>query len=236
MTDVVYVITLVVFIATPVAGIQEQTLAPLVPCNFAGHTFSFSRRDGTPISPAEIRINHSNIECIDSGKWERPGNSSFGKPYRSPCQKMKDMGLKFPDVMVSDFWASTQDRLSYRFDFNESWEHYLFLRPEQIFLNRHLKCHPNDRRLVVIEDSDGESSVTIGIPLKYAIYGGDLSYVEDSIREVLLGIILFMVLSLIAFSTKFISALPFCIYYWVVTGKYDIHPLNFWEGNYDWLD
>jgi len=203
-TDVKNVLTFIFFALVSVdATLCESDKCTSSACLFEDGQIRFGRTDGSVISSDhfKIKVSHKNIECIDAGNWYKPGNSSLGKPYRSPCTKLHDGYRPIPDVWISQFSLSTGRKIAYRWDFKE-WNLDNYGRPSKVMVNDYLRCHPNDSSMIIVEDENGESVFNIGIPLYFAPFGGD-----KSAGEALVSFIFMLVLMILFF-------------HWLVSGGY----------------
>lgn len=165
-------------------------------CSFDKGIIRFGRADGTLVTESHfrIRIPHENINCHNQGSWERPGNSSRGVPYRSPCTKMRDKKRRFPDVWLSDFAVTARTRVSYKWSVNEEWVLPNFNKPTKVIVNSYLKCHESDSSMIIVSDNQGNSVMEIGIPLEFTPGGGDWSKSESRFIG---GVILFILFCLV---------------------------------------
>jgi len=181
---------------TAVAKSCNEDSCPVNNCTF-DKGLSFGRTDGSIVSNGRYRtrISHDKITCINQGNWKRPGNSSRGKPYRSPCTMMNDKHLRFSDMWLSDFVVTSNNRISFEWDPNQKWEMSNYKIPEKVFVNGYLKCHGNDPSMIIVEDNQGNSVMEIGIPLEFTSVGGDMSKSEANF---ILSIVLFILLCLMA--------------------------------------
>ena len=155
-------------------------------CLFEDSQIRFGRTDGSIISSDnfKVRVSHKNAVCVDAGNWYKPGNSSLGKPYRSPCTKLKEKGFEIPDVWISQFSLTTGKKVAYRWDFKK-WDIAIYDRPSKVIVNDYLNCHPNDSSMIIVEDENGNPIFNIGIPLHFTIGGGDASVGDAIIASIL---------------------------------------------------
>jgi hypothetical protein len=165
-------------------------------CSFDKGIIKFGRTDGTLVSERNFRtrIPHERINCHSQGNWQRPGNSSRGVPYRSPCTVMSDRRRVFPDVWLSDFAVTNGNRISYRWKVNDEWKLNYYLKPKKVFVNEYLKCHQDDPSMIIVEDDKENPVMEIGIPLEFIRGGGDSSPTEAFIGAVIFLGLLFTIL------------------------------------------
>ena len=167
-------------------------------CKFNNGVIIFGRSDGSIISKGffRIRIPHERINCYNQGNWEKPGNSSRGVPYRSPCEMMSERLEKFPDIWLSDFAITSDNRVSYKWMLGDDWEFSNYLEPKKIIVNDYLNCHKNDPSMIIIENEKKDFIMEIGFPLEFAPGGEDISTLEALIIIIIMFIVVICIVTL----------------------------------------
>jgi hypothetical protein len=194
----IFILVIGLFAVGATAQACNGNSCPISNCNFNKGVIRFGKTDGTLVTngPFKIRVRDRNMDCVNKGNWQRPGNSSLGKPYRSPCVKKKDRGDRFPDIWLSDFSVTVGNKISYKWHVNEEWKLQNYKQPSGILVNDYLKCSHYDSSMIIVEDINGNSLMKVGVPLEFSLVGGDLSTNETLF--VIIVMFLFLLLLLVA--------------------------------------
>ena len=162
-------------------------------CDFSYGPLTFGRSDGTIISDSsfKIKMTNDNIICHNKGNWKREGLNAYQKPFRSPCEILKSKE-GFPDFWLSDFSVITGNRISFKWHV-DNWEDSLYHKPNTVYLNQYLTCHPEKKSMVIVEDNNKNNIFTIGVPVETSYLGSDKSGTEVIILGILsiISILLF---------------------------------------------
>ena len=154
----IFILVIGLFAAGAAAQACNGNSCPISNCNFNKGVVKFGRTDGSLITagPFKIRVTDHNMDCVNKGNWQRPGNSSRGKPYRSPCAKKKDHADRFPDIWLSDFSVTVGNKISYKWHVNEEWELGNYKQPSGVLVNDYLVCSHKDSSMIIVEDINGK--------------------------------------------------------------------------------
>lgn len=198
----IFILVIGLFAAGAAAQACNGNSCPISNCNFKNGVVKFGKTDGSLITagPFKIRVKDHNMDCVNKGNWQRPGNSSLGKPYRSPCAKKKDRRERFPDIWLSDFSVTVGNKISYKWHVNEEWKLVNYKQPSGILVNDYLKCSHKDSSMIIVEDINGNSLMKVGVPLQFDLGGGDFS-VNESLF-IMFVVCLFLLLLLVGCATS----------------------------------
>lgn len=117
-----------------------------------------------------------NIICHNKGSWERSGTNFNGNPFRSPCD-MINSTKGIPDFWLYDFSVTTENKIIFKWETN-SWNEDLYYKPNTVFLNQYLNCHPDKPSMIIVEDESYNTVLKIGIPVETTFLGSDKSSFE----------------------------------------------------------
>ena len=189
-----YIVITAIMLFVPVAFSQSCTVSTCsvrdfgVPCNFAVDTPArFGDLNGKSFGPVENSrfklIPDVHLGCRNVGTW-RDGTRSNGKPFRSPCEKLGSLKNVGPVWLANFRQDRINGRLSFDFQPSKNWEISFLEKPPTIYLNEHLRCHPDDTSLVLVKGRDGsdycdedktEACFYGEIPALFTSGGGDMS-------------------------------------------------------------
>ena len=130
-----------------------------VPCNFAVDTRAkFGDLNGNSFGLIENSrfklVPDVHLGCRNVGTW-REGTRPNGQPFRSPCEKLGSLSRVGPVWLANFHQDRINGRLSYDFQPSKDWEISFLEKPPTVYLNDHLRCHPDDTSMVLVKGRDG---------------------------------------------------------------------------------
>ena len=178
-----------------------------VPCNLAVNTPArFGDLNGNSFGPVENSrfklVPDVHLGCHNTRTWRK--DDETGKHgSRSPCEKLGSLNHIGPIWLKNIHQDRINGLLSFDFQSDKQWDVTFLEHPNTVYLNEHLRCHPDDTSLILVKGKDGseycdddktQPCFYAEVPAKFTP-GGDMTLGESIFTAIVIfGIFLLMLM------------------------------------------